>query len=121
VIGKQTPNPANKAVFCLVVGASGSGKTTYLRRQLDQWETEFSRVVLLDPRGQFQDEPGARTTRELVLWLDLGRVGRALVSVGSETDKRIALAALWRSEDTLIILDELQLYGDQSRFFSRTC
>jgi len=34
----------------------------------------------------------------------------------SETEKRIALAAVWRAENLLLCVDEMQLYGDAARF-----
>lgn len=109
---------SRRAVFCSVSGGSGTGKTCYVKGSLERWGRAglFRRVLVFDPRGQYE-EVGVSDPVSLLAAFRRNDAGVFVFPAWNQARAAFALRVAWTFGDTLLVLDEGQLYGDSARFF----
>ena len=113
---RATLDTSREAFFALVVGASGTGKTHWLKERLADWSKVYPRIVIADPRGQFKDVRPAVGIDTLGRWLHSGASGIRNVWARSVAERKYIGELVWLFGDVLLIADEFSRYAAGSKF-----
>jgi hypothetical protein len=106
------------ALFGLVTGGTGTGKTSLILSLIPQWKTQRPRVLVLDMKGDYEDANGsALSVPDAIRWLGTGAPGLQTVRMmNTEKDRNFLGQAIWHFGSVFVIADEFQNYGDSRTF-----